>query len=306
MNYPVLALIIANIIWGLSPPIFKLALQDVPPFTLALIRFVGAALIFLPAAIVTWRKLSFGDFFLVCLTGFLGMVVNITFFFFGLKHGPSINASIIGTAGPVVLFLMAVLFLHERPNKKVFSGMLLALFGVLVIVISPTVIDGDKRFVGENVLISNLFYVVAVFGSVLAPVVAKKVLNRVNEYQFIFINFVFASICFSFGAFFELKNWSLNYIDARGQLGIIFGIFFASAIAYFLFFWATKRIAAQEIGVFAYIDPIASLLLAIPLLGEYPTSNYLLGAALVLGGIFVAEGRLHWHPIHRLKIKNGE
>ena len=35
----ILALVIANIIWGAASPIFKYALTDIPPFTLAFIRF---------------------------------------------------------------------------------------------------------------------------------------------------------------------------------------------------------------------------------------------------------------------------
>ncbi|EKE12839.1 MAG: hypothetical protein ACD_13C00135G0001, partial [uncultured bacterium] len=35
----ILALIVANIIWGAASPIFKLSLQNIPPFTLAFLRF---------------------------------------------------------------------------------------------------------------------------------------------------------------------------------------------------------------------------------------------------------------------------
>ena len=46
----ILALITANIIWGAASPIFKFALQNISPFTLAFIRFYGATLILLPFA----------------------------------------------------------------------------------------------------------------------------------------------------------------------------------------------------------------------------------------------------------------
>lgn len=49
-NQAIIALIIANIIWGAASPIFKLALENIPPFTLAYIRFLGAALILAPFA----------------------------------------------------------------------------------------------------------------------------------------------------------------------------------------------------------------------------------------------------------------
>jgi len=42
----ILAIIIAEVIWGAAPPIFKYSLQEVPPFTLAFIRFFTASFIF--------------------------------------------------------------------------------------------------------------------------------------------------------------------------------------------------------------------------------------------------------------------
>ena len=44
----ILAILIANIIWGAAPPVFKYALEGIPPFILAFIRFFSASLIFLP------------------------------------------------------------------------------------------------------------------------------------------------------------------------------------------------------------------------------------------------------------------
>lgn len=53
-----------------------------------------------------------------------------------------------------------------------------------------------------------------------------------------------------------------------------------------------------EVSVFVYIDPIVTILIAAPLLGEKPDATFLVGAILVFGGIFISEGRLHWHPLH--------
>ncbi len=55
---PILALIITNIIWGAASPIFKFALQNIPPFTLAFIRFFFAGLLFLPFVFLFYQKLS--------------------------------------------------------------------------------------------------------------------------------------------------------------------------------------------------------------------------------------------------------
>jgi drug/metabolite transporter (DMT)-like permease len=89
-------------------------------------------------------------------------------------------------------------------------------------------------------------------------------------------------------------------INIQSMTGILYGIFFSSAAAWFLEAFAVKRMPANEVGIFTYIDPIVAVMVAIPLLGETVTFTYLLGAIFVFGGIFIAEGRLHWHPLHKL------
>jgi drug/metabolite transporter (DMT)-like permease len=78
----------------------------------------------------------------------------------------------------------------------------------------------------------------------------------------------------------------------------MFGIVFASLLAYFLQTFALKILTASNVSIFTYIDPVVTLLVAAPLLGERPTPAFVIGSLFVIIGIFKAEGRLHWHPIH--------
>ena len=65
--------------------------------------------------------------------------------------------------------------------------------------------------------------------------------------------------------------------------------------------YGMSKIETQEVGVFTYIDPVIAVLIAMPLLGEYPTPTFFIGSLFVFLGIFIAERRLHWHPFHRIK-----
>lgn len=67
-----------------------------------------------------------------------------------------------------------------------------------------------------------------------------------------------------------------------------------SLAAYFLQTWALKYLTAADVSVFTYIDPVVTLLVAAPLLGEFPDGVFVSGSVLVLLGIFMAEGRFHW------------
>jgi drug/metabolite transporter (DMT)-like permease len=299
---PILALIITNIIWGGASPIFKFALQNIPPFTLAFIRFFFAGLIFLPLALKNFQKISVRQWFEIFLVGFFGVFVNITFFFLGLKKTESINVPIIGSSGPVFIYFFSILFLKEKPKLKVFLGMLFALVGVFLIILSPILLDGKKIYLGE--IEGNFFIVLATFGSVFSTIIGKDLLKKVNPYFVSAFSFLSSSILFLLFVPKELISWSFYKLNLAGWVGIIYGVFFSSAAAYFLYYYGLSKIDAQEVGLFTYIDPIAAVIIAMPLLHEFPTIYYIIGSFLVFGGIYLAEGRIHWHPINKLKIKN--
>lgn len=302
---PILALIIANIIWGAASPIFKFALVNIPPFTLAFIRFFFASLLFIPFIKgFNMPKLSQKEWLELLLGSFFGITINITFFFLGLQRTQSINAPIIGSSGPVFLYFLSILFLKEKPKLKVLLGMIIALVGVLIIILSPVLFDGKTIGLGE--LQGNIFFVLATLGAVFHPLLFKNVMKKLDAYRITFISFFVSSFTFLPFAFIEWQRWSFYELNVHGWLGIIFGVFFSSALAYFLFNYGISKIKTQEVGLFTYIDPVVAVLIAIPLVHEYPTFYFFAGSVLVFGGIFLAEGRLHWHPFHKLKAQSSK
>lgn len=295
-NQAILALIFANIIWGAASPIFKLALENIPPFTLAFWRFFGASLLLLPFTLKNpWiKRRDWGKLFLL---SFLGITVNIIFFFWGLERAPSINAPIISSSGPVLLYIFAILILHEKAKSKILAGTAISLIGVMIIIGQP-LITGSM----DGQLMGNIFFLIATLGSVGHAVVIKEILTEYKAITLTFWSFVIGSA--SFFPFYLLeisRTHPLSTINYQGFIGLIFGIFLSSAYAYTLYDWGLKQLKAQDVGVFSYIDPIAAAIIAIPLLHETITSLFIFGSLFVFGGIFIAEGRLHWHPLHKLR-----
>jgi len=299
---PILALIIANIIWGVASPIFKFSLTNIPPFTLAFIRFFFAGLIFLPLAISKWQRLTFRQWLEVLLVGFFGITINISFFFLGVVRTESINVPVIASSGPVFIYLLSIIFLKEKPKLKVLAGMTIALLGVLFIILSPLILDGKKFVIGA--VEGNAFILIATLGTVFQTIFGRDILKKINAIQVSAITFLFGGLTFIPFVPKELTNWDISFLNIAGWTGIIFGVFFSSALAYFLFYYGVSKLKAQEVGIFTYIDPVAAIIVAAPLLHEYPNLFYVFGSLLIFGGIYFAEGRVHWHPWHRLKSRN--
>jgi len=298
----ILALIIANIIWGCASPIFKWSLTNIPPFTLAFWRFFLASIflgVYLIAtkqcAIPTLNKKHWFKLFWYSLTG---ITLNIIFFFLGLQLTLSLNAPVIASAQPLLIFLVAPFLLDETVTKRKIIGMVVGTIGVAAIVFEPIYYNGlDGNFIG------NLYLVLATVFAVLATLTGRRLFHDQNPLVLTFWAFIIGGLSFLPLATFEFGRNPLLYqaIDIKGFTGIAFGSVFSSTIAFSLFAYGLSKISASESSIFTYIDPVAGTILAFFMLHEPITIPFIIGALCIFGGIFIAERRIHYHPFHKLR-----
>ena len=289
------ALILANFIWGAASPIFKWTLHDIQPFTFAFIRFVLASLVLFPFA-AHRLKIRKQDWLFLGIAGIMGMAFQIAYLFAGLKLASSIDAPIISSAAPVFLILGSMLFLHEKPKKKVVRGTVISLIGIGLIILRPVFEHG----MGSSI-VGNLFFIASMIFSVVYTLAMKEVARRYSPFVLTFWVFVIAAVAISPLVIFEsVRNPVLVTFDQRTVLGILFGGLLSSASGYLLHAFGVKYISANETGVFSYVDPVIAVIIAKPLLGETITTSFVIGAFLVFLGIFISEGRIHYHPFHLL------
>lgn len=292
---PILALIITNSLWGASAPIYKFALNNIPPFTFLFLRFFFASLIFYPAV----RKEHFSainvkDWMFIILGTIFGFTIQIGLLMMGLEKTESINSSVILIGAPILLFFLSIFFLHEKPHIKILIGILISSVGVLFIIFSPLLKNGNTHIaLGE--FQGNLMYVGALIGDVISILLFKEVSKKVHPLTLAFLAFVISAITFIPFMLPEFATWKITTLNDRGIIGLVYAIFFSSAIAYYLYFYALQKIDGEEIGIFGYINPVFTVLIAIPLLGEVPSIYFIIGAVLIAIGLVVSEYRNHFH-----------
>lgn len=287
----IIVLIIANIIWGAASPMFKWALQDIPPFTLAFFRFFLASLLLWPF-VIPHIAIKPTDIPKIILLSFFGIVINISLYFLGLQLTSSIDAPIIGAAAPILLMLSAFFYLREKPKKKVIIGTLISLIGILFIILRPFLENGNS-----GSIIGNLLILISTAGFVVYTILLKKFDLPYSSLSLIFWLFFVGSIMFLPLFVWETQTTNLlNNLSTRSIVGILFGAVSSSTLAYLCYDLGVKYLKAQEVGIFFYLDPIATVLVAMPLLGEQITILYIVGSLTVFAGIFIAEGRIHHNP----------
>ena len=298
--FPIIAIIIAELIWGAAPPIFKLSLNSIPPFTLAFIRFFFAGLIFLPFALKKYKKLTGHQWYLILLGSLFGVVINVSAFFVGLQYAPSINVNIISAVGPLVLYIMSIVILHERAHPQVLRGMFISFIGVLIIFFAPfykTIFKEDIFSI--SVVFGNILFVIAMLSNMLQLVINKKIIAQVDVIVIVCMQFLIGSVVYFPLMLGELRFWSFTQMNSGAWVGVLYGVLFSSAIAYYFFALALKNMSAQKLGVFDYMKPIITVAVAIPLLGEYPDAFFIVGGILIFIGIFISERHPHYHRMHK-------
>ena len=296
-----IAILIAYIIWGAAPPIFKFALTDIPPFTLAFIRFFIGGLFFIPFIIHTKSKLNGKYLMHIILSGIWGTSIAVAFFFLGLNLAPSINVHIIGSLGPLVLYILSLIILKEKPHPQIIKGMFICLLGAVFIVFAPIIKAGithDSSYSIPSYILGNLFYLLSMLGSVFMIIHTKKISGKVDTFTITGIQFFVGALSFLPFMLTELKSWSFSELTGISWVGILYGIFFSSVIAYIAHTYAISKISAQQIGVFSYIMPVIAVLVAIPLLHVYPDFFFIVGSIFVFIGMFISERHGHYRKIH--------
>lgn len=298
----IIALILSILIWGAAPPIFKYALKDIPPFTLAFIRFFGASIIMWPLAFLHIRHISRRAWKNILLAAFWGITINIGFFFIGLPRAPSINVHVIGALGPLVLYLLSLWMLNEKAHPEVMKGMLVSLLGVIIILFGPIIIDGRLSQVSAvsyfDLFIGNVCFILSMLGAVLLSVYSKRAAEEVHPFYLTWIQFVVGSITFIPLMLFELYTKPILEVTTPGWIGIVYGIFFSSAIAYFAHNYAVMKMNTQDIAIYSNLMPVISIIVAIPLIHEYPDGFFIIGAIFIFIGIYLSKRHPHFHNVH--------
>lgn len=294
------AIILANIIWSAASVIFKISLTNIPPFTLAFLRFAIAPLLLLPILkkhtqlTLTSRR----DLYMLIAYALSGITGNIIFYFLGLQRTYAINATIIASGAPLVTLLLAHVFLHEQASFRKILGFVFGALGLAVIILEPL-----KTHQVAVTIFGNLFLVLAILAAVIQTIIGRSILQRYNPLTFTFWAFIIGAASFLPLAAFEFVKTPtlLSSLDWRGFMGIVYGAVFSSAIAYSLFAWGLSKISATDTSLIAHLDPVVGTILGFFVLHEPITTAFLTGAGFIFFGIYVAEGRIHYHPLHKLK-----
>lgn len=322
INPAVFYLALAAVIWGATVPIMKITLQEIPIFSLIVLRMTTASIFLFPfvasklkidshglkaAVLPSSLKIRFTsvlkdgvfssrikkeDFKLLFLAAFFGTNLNLAFFFYGLRYSQAINASVIVATTPVLTLILAHIYLKEKLSAKLIAGALLAFLGILTIIGIPVFELKWQAVVGDLALLASALAWVG------HEIFSKKALKKHPPIVVAFATTVIGAAVFAPLALWELSTnpgW-YSGLSAQGILGLLYGIFFSSLIAYTVWQIGLSKTTATQASFIFYLLPVFGIIFSIILLKESFSPILFLGTALVAAGIVLTEYHRKKHP----------
>lgn len=300
---PYIAIILAHMIWGANFVVAKITLEEFPPTSLGFLRFALASLFLAPFFLAQTKKIKIKkqDLPRLIAIGILMITLNITFFLEGMKRTTAIDASFLTLIIPMFSVLLGWWFLKEKVYLINLFGIFLGLLGGLIIVGLPQIITGT---ISTQSLIGNILIVLASICWVIGATLSKKILDKYPSLAVTAIAFLVGTVSMFIPAASEyIKNpyWTYN-VTILGLLGLTFMTLLSSISAYFLFEWGLSKTSVIVADLFQYIEPFIATVLAITILGETISTTFLIGAVLIVIGVYLgtlAKEAHHRHKYHR-------
>lgn len=268
------------LIWGLSFLSIKTAVEEVPPMTLGLARFVVAVLLLplIAFAVKEDLRVKIRDLPILILGGLIGY----TFYFFGENNGvkrlsASESSIIIGTI-PVVTMVAERIFLRSKLSWRAWVGAVLSLGGVVLIVAGTG--GGTSSIPGFLYMgLAALCWVVYAF-------ITRKISGRYGQVAVTFWQTLFGLAGFVPFALAESGSWKMP--STAAVLNILYLGIFCSALGYWFYIMALDSLGPGASSVFINLIPVVSVIAAFFILGDRLTSGQWIGAAVAIAGVYLA------------------
>lgn len=293
-----LAALTSAVIFGMSFMFSKLALEVAAPTVLLAFRFTVAvaamSLVILVNALV--GKLRGRPLFAFSLRGkpvyklvLLGIVQPVAYFIFenyGILYTSSAVAGTIIAAVPVCCILMDVLVLHERVTLKQVLCALGAIGGVALISVGGAMMVSalGMLFLVLTMLSDTLYYGISHNAAKqrFTPFEMTYVMFIVGMVVFIPVGLIYAG-----GLHSPLITGPMH--DGGFWVAVLYLGLLSSVLAYGLLNFANSHLSVSETSLFSNVTTVVSVLAGVVLLKEPFSVWQMLGVAVILVCVFVAN-----------------
>jgi len=282
-----LALVFMVILWGINFPVAKAALRELSPLAFNALRYPFAALVVLIA--LQWRGglrwPAAGDRWRIVVLGLFGNLVYQQFFIFGLDQTRAGTASILLASTPIITALLSFAVGHERPRAATWLGVI-ATFAGIALVVSLGARNGGN---GDQSLLGNLLMLGASLSWAGYTVGSRALIQRYGAILFTAWTLWVGTAALVIAGLPDLLRTDLRAISGAAWFGVLYAGAFSIGVAYLIWYYGVLQLGNTRTAVFGNLTPVVALTAAWIYLAEVPHIGQILGAAVIIGGVTLAQ-----------------
>jgi drug/metabolite transporter (DMT)-like permease len=284
--YSHLALLGANIIYGLNYSIAKILMPDyIKPLGLVALRaIVATSLFWLFSQFFPREKVERKDLIYMLSFFIFGVFFNQVFFLLGLDKTTPINASLIMLINPILAIIFGVFILKESFSGRRLAGVIIGMSGTALLIL------GRGNFsVSSGSVLGDMLILLTAASWALFLVVIKRMTSKYNSYtvmKWVFLFGLFPNLTIGFN---QLSDVSFANLPLLIVLAFIYVTVFTSFLGYNLNIYGLKYVSPTVVSTYVYIQPLVAVIVSIALGQDRLNAVKIVSAVLVFIGVYLVS-----------------
>lgn len=294
-----LGLALVVLIWGISPSLFKVALEEMEPFAFTYTRFL---LITAMSLLVLWFHSRRGgrawhferrDLLPLIVSGLSGYGIYQVFYILGLHLTTVFGSALLMATVPLFSAILLAIFRTERVGPVQWLGVLLAFGGVTLFLLAATghtqQVAADRNLTPQTILLGDLLTLVAALSFALYGITNKKLGLRFSQAELMCYTLIVGTVALTPVGLPALFQQQWTHVSIRSWLVITYSLIFPIYVSYIIWNWAIVQRGVGYVTLYNYLVPILGGVGSFLLLGEQLSAGQLAGAGVVLAGLLLAR-----------------
>ena len=285
-------LLLATLFWSGNFIVGKAAsLHEIPPFTLNFYRWIFAWLILAPFSLKELfdkRNYIFKNIKLLSILGITSIGLFNSIVYYSLNFTQVISGVLMISTIPVLIIFFSSIFNTEKTNFYQLTGVFFSLLGVIVIITKANL----ELLINLNFNKGDLWMAVAMFAWAIYSSLLKKKKHELSQISLLQIIITLGLIFLTPIYLLEMKMGYYVNLNISFILILAYVVIFPGLCSFLFWIKGISIIGANRSGIFLHLIPIFSTIMAIIIFNEKFMLFHLIGAILIILGIFLSNKKI--------------
>ncbi len=276
----------AMVIWGGSPVVTKLGVDEIDPLVIGILRTLLAAVITAPLAVLMGaaRPRASAQFLLLFVSSLGGFVGFPLLFSIGIDATSAAHGALVLASLPVLTGLFVALAERRRPAPRWWLGSAIAMTGEIVLIgFRFGFEDGHASVTGDLIVFASCA------SASLGYVAGGRLARSIGAWPTTLWGISAGGLILAPVLPFVLARVAWASVGATGVLAVGYLVLFSSILAYVAWYWALSRGDMARIAALQFTQPIVGVALAAVVLSDPITPPLAVAAAGILLGVWIMQ-----------------